>query len=140
MLVALILTHLGAVIFVVAILMTLFLRRSKEMAWWIAAFLVAGFAVRVGVKLAFKPDAYITGILWRAAINVFNPTYIINDLLRLFAALAAIYGCVFLALRRATPSHAHLFAAALAAAVLTAYWMFFDHALHARTATTCVRL
>lgn len=132
MIVALMLTHLGATIFAAAIVATLFLRRSREMAWWVAAFLVVGFALRLGVKLAFKPDAYIAGILWRAAMNVFNPTYIINDLLRLFAASAAIYGAAFLAFRRAVPSRAHILAAASSAALLIAYWLLFDTALHAQ--------
>jgi hypothetical protein len=132
LIVALMLTHLGAVIFVAAIVATLFLRRSKEMAWWAAAFLVAGFAIRLGVKVTFKPDAYISGILWRAAMNVFNPTYIINDLLRLFAALALIYSVAFLALRRMTPSRAHILAAAFSASVLITYWLLFDTALHAQ--------
>lgn len=132
LLIALMLTHLGAAIFVAAILMTLFLRRSKEMAWWIAALFLAAFAVRIGVKLAFKPDAYITGILWRAAMNVFNPTYIINDLLRLFAVIALIYGTALLALRRMSPDRAHILAATLSTVVLIAYWLFFDTALHAQ--------
>ncbi len=132
LLTALILTHLGAAIFVAAILMTLFLRRSKEMAWWVAAFFLAAFAIRVGVKLTFKPDAYISNILWRAAMNVFNPTYIINDLLRLFAAMGLIYGTALLAFRRISPHRAHILAATLSIAALIAYWLYFDTALHAQ--------
>lgn len=131
-LVLLVLTHLGAVIFAAAILATLFLRNSKEMAWWVAGLVIAAIAIRFGVKVVFKPDAYISGILWRAAKNVFNPTYIINDLLRLFAAISVIYGASFLAFRRASPANAHTLAAGLSTTVLVVYWLFFDSALHAQ--------
>ena len=61
-------------------------------------------------------DAYIAGILYRAMMHVFDPSYVMNDLLRLIGAALAAYGAAFLVLRRL--ARAHLHAGALAVALL----------------------
>jgi len=130
-LLALVLTHEGAVIFAIAILVTLALRGLRDAALWRAAgAFVAAMAVWTAVKLALPPDAYFGGVVVRAALllidvrNLTSPVFLL-----LFAALAG-YGIVSLVLTRMIPTRAHIAAAAIVAAMLAVYWVGFDSSLH----------
>jgi hypothetical protein len=131
-LLALIFTHAGAVIFALTILATLALRGRRDAALWRAtgAFL-AIMAIWVAVKVECPPDEYCAGVLVRAALNVLNVGILTGDLMLLLYGTLAGYGLTFLALRWVAPEKAHFYAAALVAVALVLYWLRFDHALHA---------
>lgn len=94
-----------------------------------ATFAIALF-VWLMVKTAYKPDAYIAGILYRAMMHVFDPFYVMNRMLGVLGAALAIYGIAYIALARFTARAAPVAMAATAAA-LAVYWTVFDTAVHA---------
>lgn len=127
---ALIFTHAGAIILLVVIAASLALRGLKRAACRTAGlFLVALFAWAM-VKSAYKPDAYIAGILYRAMLHVFDPTYVMNRLLGLIGAALALYGAVYAALIRYA-SRPHFVAAGVTAAALAGFWIAIDIWMHA---------
>jgi hypothetical protein len=130
--VVLVLTHPGAVIFGVAIIVTLALRGFRDAAFLrgTAAF-IAAMAVWLIVKYALPPGAYFASIMDRAALDFIDVPSLIGPLLWLLAAALAGYGVLFAGLRRLHFSNAHLSAAALVAIGLAAYWLGFDDSLHA---------
>ena len=132
LLLALVLTHAGALISALAILFTLALRGLRH-PMFRRACRAFGFAVAVWlfVKFTLRPDDYIAGVLITAAKHVFDLSILTGSLmLVLYAALGA-YVLTFVVLRRLSPERAHLYAAGLVALALAAYWFRFDHALHA---------
>lgn len=132
MLLALVFTHEGALIFAVAILMTLLLRGVRDAAFLRAACaLLAVATVWAVVKVIFPPDDYIAPVLHNAALHVFDVSILTDDLVLLLAGTLTSYVIVFLILRRLTLTKAHLYAASIIAVALAVYWRWFDHALHA---------
>jgi hypothetical protein len=131
-LLALVFTHEGALIFAFAILATLVLRGGRDPAFVRAttAF-VAILAIWVIARAAFPPDDYVGDALHRAALHVFDPSILAGDLVLLLLGTLASYAIVFLFLGRFAPRGAPLYAAAIVAALLAIYWLWFDHALHA---------
>lgn len=129
---ALMLTHPGAVIFGIAIIVTLALRGFRDAAFLrgIAAFLAA-MAVWLIVKYALPPGAYFASIMDRAALDFIDVPSLVGPLLLLLVASLAGYGVIFASLRNVRLSDAHVYAAALIAAGLAVYWLGFDHSLHA---------
>ena len=131
-LLALVLTHEGAVILAVAILSTVLLRGVRDAAFVRAAGgFVAAMAIWGLVKAAFPPDAYVGAAMARIARHFFDADILTSHLMLLLAGTLAAYALVLLALRRPSPAHAHLLAAAIVAVGLAAYWLWFDRALHA---------
>jgi hypothetical protein len=131
MLLALVFTHEGALIFAVAILATLLLRGRRDVAFLRAggAFFVV-ISVWTIVKITFPPDAYIAVFLTRAALHVFNVGILTDHLILLLFGALAIYATGFCALRRLGTANAHVYAALIVAAALVVYWLWFDHTLH----------
>ena len=128
---AMVLSHEGAVIFAIAIVVTLGLRGLHDGLFLrtVGAF-VAAMLVWAAVKATFPPDDYFGGIVLRAAlllIDVMNLTT--PFFLSLFAALAG-YGIIFLLVKLTSPTNAHALAAIIAALALAAYWLWFDRFLH----------
>lgn len=129
---ALLLTHEGALVLALAIVATLAPRgwRDHAVRRSAAAFLAA-LAVWAGVKIALPPGSYFAGVLERAALHFFDPDILSAPImLLLMAALAAYFGA-HVALRACSASHAVALAVALTAAGLAAYWLVLDHSLHA---------
>ena len=136
MLLALILSHEGALIFAVTILITLFLRGSRDAAFLRAlGCFVAAVAIWAVVLAAFRPDPLVADILYRAALHVFDIAILSGNLVLLLLVTLAAYVAAFCVLRRfaghSAHVHAHVHAAAIVAAALAVYWLWFDHALHA---------
>ena len=130
-LLALVLTHEGALVFAVAILATLALRGLRDVAFVRAASLfVVVVAIWSTVKLTFRPDDYIAAVLTRAEFNFIDVTNLTCRLCLLLFATLAGYGIVVLLLRRRLPALAHVHAAVIVAAALVAYWLWIDDALH----------
>jgi len=130
-LVALVLTHEGAVIFAIAIVVTLALRGLSDRSFLrtTAAF-IAAMLVWAAVKTAFPPDDYFGGVVTRAAFLLIDVRNLTTPFfLALFVALAG-YGFVLLFLKRLSPASAHIIAAAILAIGLGMYWLWLDHFLH----------
>jgi hypothetical protein len=77
------------------------------------------------------PDDYTGAELRLLALHVFDPRILTAELTLLLLGALAGYALVFLGLRPLAPASAHLHAAAIVAAALGIYWLWFDHALHA---------
>ena len=131
MLLALVFTHEGALIFAVAILATLLLRGRQDAAFLRAAGAVlAVMAIWAVVKVTFPPDEDVGSALRRAALHVFDVSILTGDLVLLLLGALASYGIAFLVLRRRTPTEVHVYAGLIVAMVLAVYWLRFDQALH----------
>lgn len=129
---ALVFTHEGALIFAAAILMTLLLRGLRDGAFLRAACaLLAVASIWAVIKAMFPPDAYIAPVLRDAALHVFEPAILTDNLMLLLFATLASYLVAFLILRRLAVAKAHLYAASIIALALAVYWRWFDQALHA---------
>lgn len=128
--VALVLTHEGAVLFAIAVLATTLLRGLHDRAPWRAAgaFLIA-LAIWGLVRITLRPDDYFAGFLPGLASNFISLANLTSAVLLLVLATLACYAAAFWALRRWLPRHAQRCAMATVAAGLTAYWLWFDHAL-----------
>jgi hypothetical protein len=125
-------THSGALIFAAVILATLLLRGMRDAGFLRAA---AAFPIVISiwgaVKTTVPPDDYCAGVLVSAALNFFDVTILAGDLVLLLLGALAGYGVAFLVLQRLSPAKAQVYAAAIVAVALAAYWSWFDHALHA---------
>jgi len=131
-LLALVFTHEGALIFAVAIVATLLLRGARDASFLQAAgALVTIILLWIIARAAFPPDDYVGDALRRAAWHVFDASILTGDLVLLLFAVLASYAIAFLLLRRLAPTEAPTYAGAIVVVMLVAYWMWFDQALHA---------
>jgi hypothetical protein len=131
-LLALVFTHEGALIFAVAIVATLLLRGARDASFLQAAgALVTIILLWIIARAAFPPDDYVGDALRRAAWHVFDASILTGDLVLLLFAVLASYAIAFLLLRRLAPTEAPIYAGAIVVVMLVAYWMWFDQALHA---------
>lgn len=127
----LVLTHEGAVIFAVAIVKTVLLRGMRDRAFLRAAGLfVVVMAIWGLVKIAFLPDDYVGTVMARIARHFFDADIMTSELMLLLAGTLALYAMATLLLHRLSPAKAHLSAAAIVALTLAAYWLWFDRSLH----------
>jgi hypothetical protein len=132
LLLMLMLAHEGALVLAAAIVAALMLRGLWDSGFLrAAAVLLAATVVWAAVKLIVPPDAYFADVLARAALDFFDRNIFSGYLVLLLFATLAGYGVVFLVLVRLTPAKAHIYAAAIIAVALAAYWLLLDHALHA---------
>jgi hypothetical protein len=133
-LLALLFTHGGALVLTIAILATLVLRGVRDAAFTRGAsvWLVA-VPMWAAVHALFPPDDYFGYALYQSALHFFDVTILTCDVMRLLAGALAGYGVAFLVARRWTPANAHLCAVAILTAALAAYWVWFDHTLHAES-------
>jgi hypothetical protein len=130
-LLALVFTHVGAVMFAFVIVATLWLRGSRDGAFQRAAgALIAALVIWTVLRLAFPPDDYIAAVLADAALHAFDPSHFTGDLIDLIAVALTGYAAMLFLLRRAGLAPALLYASALIAAALAVYWIWFDHGLH----------
>jgi hypothetical protein len=131
-LLALAFTHEGALIFLVAILLTLLLRGRGD-----ATFLRAGSAFLVVIsiwglaKAIFPPDAYFAVVFDRAALHVFDLNIFSCDLAQLLFAVFATYAIAVAILWRLSPTNAITYGVSIVTVALAAHWLWFDHTLHA---------
>jgi hypothetical protein len=130
-LLALVLTHEGALVFAAVIVFTLILRGVLDAALLRAAgAFAAALAVWALVKLALPPDDYFASIIERAALGFVDIANFTSGLFVLLLAALAGYAIAIAIFRRLLPAQAHLLAALLIAAMLCIYWLWFDQALH----------
>jgi hypothetical protein len=129
---ALALTHEGALVFACAILVTVALRGFGDPAFRRAAGALAiAVAVWLTVRIELPPDPYYARIIPAAAYNFIDVRNLIGlppfDLV--VAALAG-YGVALVALRRLAPAQSPVLAAVAVALALAMYWMWFDRELN----------
>jgi hypothetical protein len=131
-LLALALTHEGAIVFAVAIVATVALRGLRAAAFRRAAgALSAVLAIWAAVKLALPAGAYYARIIPAAEWNFIDLTKLLTmPLFVLLLCTLAGYAAAVLALHRLVPARAAAYAAALVALALAVYWFAFDHWLH----------
>ena len=129
---ALALTHEGALGFAIAILATVALRGPRDPAFLrAAAALLGAVALWSIVKIELPPGDYYARIIPAAARNFIDVDNLFaSGLVRLLAAALAAYAVALLLIRRLAPAHGPLVATALVALALAVYWLWFDHALH----------
>ncbi|HVT56123.1 MAG TPA: hypothetical protein VHD34_08760 [Xanthobacteraceae bacterium] len=132
MVLAMMLSHEGALIYAVIILLTLLLRGANDPAFLrsLGVFALA-LAIWFWVKADIRPDSYIAPVLERAAFEVFSIDILTGSLMRLLYTTLALYAIAFAAAYRFTKTKAHLCAAALVAVLLAIFWLTVDHSLHA---------
>ncbi len=130
MLLALTLTHEGALVLALTIVATTALRGTRDSSFRRAAgAMVAALMVWVEVKVLLPPGNYFAGVFVAAALHFFDPeTFEVNIVFLLCASLAG-YGIAFVILSRFVPGKAHLWAAAIVTAILAIYWFGFDQAI-----------
>ena len=132
MMVILAFSHEGALVLAVAIVATLASRGLRNASFLrAAAALVVVVVLAVAVKIVTPPDEYYAGVLVRAARHFFDLAIFEVSIVLLLLATLALYVVVFLILSRLALRRAHLYAAVIVMAVLTAYWLRLDHTIHA---------
>jgi hypothetical protein len=132
MFLALAFTHEGALVLTFSIVATLAMRGFRDHLFLrAAAILIVVLAACVAVKIIIPPDDYYAEVLLRAALNFFDlKIFEVNIVALLFGAMA-IYGVLILVLSPFAPDKAYLYAAAIIAVLLSSYWFWFDHSIHA---------
>ncbi len=131
-LLALIFTHEGAIVLAAAIVATLLLRGMRHPAFLRAAgALFVAMAIWAAVKVAFPPGNYFADVYVRAALGFFDDALLGSRLLLLLLAAIVGYGVSLFVFLQISPTRAHLYAAAIIALALAAYWLLLDHGLHA---------
>ena len=130
MLLALTLTHEGAMVLSLTIVATTALRGARDASFRRAAgAMTAVLMVWIEVKILLPPGNYFAGVFVAAALHFFDPqTFEVNIVFLLAASLAG-YGLLFVILSRLVPDKAHLWAAAIVTVVLAIYWLGFDQAI-----------
>ncbi len=131
---ALALSHEGGLVFAGVIVVTAGLRGLRSAVFLRAtAVFAAVLAVWVTVKLMLPPGDYYASIIPAAEASFFDPHMLLgNEYFMLLVAALAAYGAVVLVLRPIRPAQAPVLAFGLVIVALAAYWLWFDHALHAQ--------
>lgn len=129
-LLALVFTHEGAIIFAGAILFAAFLRGWRDVSFIraVGAF-AAAMTIWLIVKLTIQPDDYIASVMAAAAYKFIDVENLTDPAFVLLMAALAIYDIALVLLRRIAPHRAHAFAAVATALLLAAYWFWFDRSL-----------
>ena len=127
LMVALILTHEGAVVFALAILATLALRgwRDTDLRRAVLGF-AAAMAIWGLIKVSFPPDPYYASIIDIAALKFIDPANLATPAFMLLVAALAAYAILFVSARSYAPKTANVIAAVMTGLGLAAFWLWFD--------------
>lgn len=129
-LLALVFTHEGAIIFAGAIVFLVFLRGWRDVSFIRAAVaFAAAMTIWLVVKLTIQPDDYIAPVMAAAAYKFIDVENLTDPAFVLLMAALAIYDIALVLLRRIAPHRAYAFAIVATALLLAAYWFWFDHSL-----------
>jgi hypothetical protein len=130
--VALVFTHEGGLIFAGAIVATSALRGVHSHAFVRAALALAGAtALWLAVKTALPPDDYFGPVLARAGLRIIDAANFDLRICRLIAAALAVYAVAYGTMRRLACRGATALAGLSAATALAVYWLGFDDGIHA---------
>lgn len=131
-LLALALTHEGALIFVFVAVATTLLRGYRNMtfvrALGVSAVVVSIWAI---VKATLRPDGYIAGVLANAASTFFDFEMFTHGLLAFLIIVLSCYALLYLAFWWKGVEKAHVYSVAISAIACAAYWFSIDHSIHA---------
>lgn len=129
-LLALVLTHEGAIIFAGVVLFALFLRGWRDAAFvrGASAFAMA-MMIWLAVKLTLRPDDYIAPVMAAAAYKFIDAENLTDPAFVLLMAALAAYDAAVMIFRHIAPRAVYTIAAVVCALLLAAYWLWFDHAL-----------
>jgi hypothetical protein len=132
MMLALAFTHEGALVLAATIVATVAMRGLRDELFLRAAgALLAIVALTAASKVLLPPDEYYASVLLRAALHFFDLSiFEVSVVMLLFAVLAG-YALTFVFMSWPAAGQAHLYAAAMVTVALAAYWLRFDHAIHA---------
>ena len=131
-LLALVFTHEGALIFAFAIFVTLLMRGKHDPAYLRArGVFILVMLIWIAVKTLLPPDDIMADVLKRGALRVFDPNILTGYLVLLLFSVAFLYAAASVLFWRSRLKGPHLYAALLIAVLLSVYWTWFDHALHA---------
>jgi hypothetical protein len=127
---ALVLSHEGAVIFAQVILFTVFMRSWRDAAFIrAAAACVVAITIWSIVKIAIRPDDYIGPVLDAAAFRFIDIANLTEPAFVLLAVALAIYDLTLKLLRRIAPQKSYVFSIAVCVVLLGTYWLIFDTSL-----------
>jgi hypothetical protein len=134
---ALALTHEGALVLAASILGPLLLRGIGSFAFLrAAAAFLAALAVWAAVKVLLPPDAYFSSIIGEAARAFIDVAALAqNPMLLLVAAVTAYLG-LDAALRRIAPGRSHILAIPIVVVGLAVHWLWLDSSIHAENRYT----
>ena len=123
-------THEGALMLLSVIVATLAprgLRDGRFLRATISLFLILILAAVS--KFVLPPDDYYAEVLLRAALHFFDPgIFKVEVVLSLLAALMT-YGVAFAAMKPISPKRACICALGIVLALLSIYWLKFDHSV-----------
>ncbi|WP_315833575.1 hypothetical protein [Bradyrhizobium prioriisuperbiae] len=123
-------THEGALILLVAIVVTLAPRGLRNGPFVRAATsLVVVVVLAVISKLILPPDDYYASALLRAALHVFDPAIFKVEVVLLLLVSLTSYGVLYAAVRLVAPARAHVYSLGVLLMALIMYWLAIDHAV-----------
>lgn len=127
---ALVQSHGGGVLFAIAILCTLLLRGVRDPVFvrGIVAFVLA-MIVWMVVKRLLPPDNYFGSIMMTAALEFIDVSALAGPFMALLATALAAYLLLCWAFDRRLPENGSIVAVVVVAAGLAVYWLRFDHAM-----------
>jgi hypothetical protein len=125
-------THEGALVLEFSIVATLAMRGLRDALFLrSAAILTVVLIACAAVKMIIPPDEYYAGVLLRAALHFFDlKIFEVNVVGLLFGTMVG-YGVLVVILSRLAPDRGYLYAAAMVVVLLSIYWFWFDHSIHA---------
>ncbi|MBV9564190.1 MAG: hypothetical protein JOY90_27660 [Bradyrhizobium sp.] len=127
---ALAFTHEGALVLLAAIVATLAPRGLRDAAFVRAAIsFIIVLALAFISKIVLPPDDYYAGVLRRAALHFFDPDIFKVEVVILSLASLAAYGIILAALSLVSPARASLYSVGILLAILSFYWLRFDHSV-----------
>jgi hypothetical protein len=125
-------THEGALVLESSIVAALAMRGLRDASFLrAAAILIVVLAACAAVKIIIPPDEYYAEVLLRAALHFFDVKIFEVNIVALLFGTIVVYGILVAVLSRLAPDRAHLYAAAMVVALLSMYWFWFDHSIHA---------
>jgi len=123
-------THEGALVLLVVIVAMLATRGLRDQRFMRATTsLILVLTLAAASRIVFPPDDYYAEVLLRAALHFFDlEIFRVEVVLVLLAALAA-FGALFAAMKRISPARAHIYSSGIVLALLSTYWLKFDHSV-----------
>jgi hypothetical protein len=126
-LLALVLTHEGAVVLELVIVFVVFLRGWREPHFMRAGLaFCAAVLIWATIKLTIRPDDYISAVLAAAAFKFIDIRNLAQPATLTLAAALAAYACSIAIFRALGSQRPHLLALAICVAALAVFWLRFD--------------
>src|SRR5262249_25907200 len=95
--------------------------------------LIAVLLLAAASKFVFPPDNYYAEVLLRAALHFFDRDILEVEVVLLLLAALTTYGALFAVIRLASPERACIYSLVTVLALLSIYWLKFDHSVLANS-------